>query len=251
MAKQQTPKPQAAKSPKFVQVHYSELAADTLAYAVAEVLGTVEDHYIFNDDGTITNVTEFAPQDDWGQCKAFFAEYAPSFAIHRIGGQRSYYAVLANSKVAQVVGAHGPDHAVALLRAIVLNGLDADDRGQIPVPEQYLASQVKALATEKADAQGQLSFDTDPKQSAVNWAPDRAPATPVVTPAPSPAKPQEAAQEAKTTTLDPAPAAKPADKPQDKPAAQAKPQEKPSGKPLPQGRQAQALAAHADKPKGK
>lgn len=235
MAKQQTPKPQAAKSPKFVQVHYSELAADTLAYAVAEVLGTVEDHYIFNDDGTITNVTEFAPQDDWNQCKAFFAEYAPSFAIHRIGGQRSYYAVLANSKVAQVVGAHGPDHAVALLRAIVLNGLDADDRGQIPVPEQYLASQVKALATEKADAQGQLSFDAP-----------QAPATPVATPAPSPAKPQETAQEAKTATVDPAPAAKA----EDKPAAPAKPQEKPSGKPLPQGKQAQQLAAHADPVKG-
>lgn len=244
MAKPQTPKPQAAKSPKFVQVHYSELAGKTLAYAVAEVLGAVEDNYIFNDDGTISNLGEFAPQEDWAQAGEFFAEYSPAFQIHQIGGKRSFYAILASSAVAQVVGAHGPDHKVALLRAIVLSKLEAEDRGQIAVPEQYLPSQVEALAAEKADAQGQLKFDTGPQD---------------IAPAPSQeerdahraAKAQETAQEAKTAPVNPAPAAKPADKPQDKPAAPAKAQDKPSGKPLPQGKHAQALAQHASKPEGK
>lgn len=248
MAKQQTPKPQAPKSPKFVQVHYSELAGKTLAYAVAEVLGAVDDNYVFNDDGTISNLGEFAPQEDWAQAGEFFAEYNPAFQIQRIGGKRSFYAILASDAVAQVVGAHGPDHKVALLRAIVLSKLEAEDRGQIAVPEQYLPSQVEALAAEKADGQGQLKFDTGPQDMA---------------PAPSQeerdahraAKAQEAAQEAKTAPVNPAPAAKAEDKPaapekgQEKPAA--KPQEKPSGKPLPQGKHAQALAQHASKPEGK
>lgn len=241
MAKQQTPKPQAAKSPKFVQVHYSELAGKTLAYAVAEVLGAVEDNYIFNDDGTISNLGEFAPQEDWAQAGEFFAEYSPAFQIHQIGGKRSFYAILASNAVAQVVGAHGPDHKVALLRAIVLSKLDSEDRGQIAVPEQYLPSQVEALALEKADAQGQLALDNGPQ--------DIAPApTQEQRDAHRAAKAQEAAQETKTTTANPAPAAKAEDKPAAPAKGQDKPQEKPaSGKPLPQGKHAQALAAHAAK----
>lgn len=230
MAKQS--KPQAPKAPGFVQVHYSELAGDTLAYAVAEILGTVDDNYINNDDGTITNVTEFAPQVNWEQVKPFFAEYAPTFAIHHLNGKRSYYAVLANAKVSHVVGAHGPDHAVALLRAIVVSGLETEDRGLIPVPEQFLASQVAALATERGDTQGALNFDTGPQDIAQ-----------VAAHKPAPAKAQEAPQDDKGGKGDATPPAKA----EDKPAAQEKPA---SGKPAPQGKHAQAMKDHGQ-PKAK
>lgn len=241
MAKQQTAKPQGPKSPKFVQVHYSELAGETLAFAVAEALNKTDEYYVFNDDGTITNVMGFAPQDDWNQAKEYFERFAPSFTIHRIDGKRSYYAVLANSEVAHVVGAHGPNHAVALLRAVVLASLDEEDDKRFAVPEQYIASQVEALAKEKQnpqDAQGQLSFD------------QQAPATPAATAA----KPQEGTQDAQSPKAEATPAAKP----EDKPAAPAKGQEKPADKPqdkpaqgkLPQGKQAQAMKDHG-KPQAK
>lgn len=230
MAKQS--KPQAPKAPGFVQVHYSELAGATLAYAVAEILGTVDDNYINNDDGTITNVTEFAPQDNWEQVKPFFAEYAPSFTIHHFNGKRSYYAVLANAKVSHVVGAHGPDHAVALLRAIVVSGLETEDRGLIPVPEQFLPSQVAALAIERGDTQGALNFDTGPQDIAQ-----------VAAHKPAPAKAQEAPQDDKGGKGDATPPAKA----EDKPAAQEKPA---SGKPAPQGKHAQAMKDHGQ-PKAK
>lgn len=260
MAKQSN-KPQAPKAPSFVQVHYSELAGETLAYAVAEILGTAEDEYSFNDDGTITNIGKFAPQDNWQQAKPLFEDYAPSFSIHRIGGMRSYYAVLANSKVAQVVGANGPDHAVALLRAIVLSGLDAEDGGLIAVPEQFLPSQLAALAIERGDKQGALNFDTGPQDIAqvpasstptgrvqvqsvehlkqlVEDSHKRQPGSATATPT----KAQEAPQDDKGGKGD----ATPQGKAQDKPAAQEKPA---SGKPAPQGKHAQAMKDHG-KPQG-
>lgn len=249
MAKQQTAKPQGPKSPKFVQVHYSELAGETLAFAVAEALNKTDEYYVFNDDGTITNVMGFAPQDDWNQAKEYFERFAPSFTIHRIDGKRSYYAVLANSEVAHVVGAHGPNHAVALLRAVVLTALDEEDDKRFAVPEQYIDSQVAALAIEKRnpqDAQGQLALDSGPQD---------------IAPAPSQEQrdahrankaqeAQEGTQEAKAPSVQ----ATPAPKAEEKPAAQAKPAQdkpadKPTGKPLPQGKQAQAMKDHG-KPQG-
>lgn len=268
MAKQNSNKPQASKSPKFVQVHYSELAGKTLAYAVAEILGTVDTHYAINDDGTITNTTGYAPQDNWEQVKELFAKYAPAFDIHRLGGKRSFYAVLVSDAVSRVVGAHGPTHAVALLRAVVVSGLEEEDSGQISVPEAFLASQVEALALEKGDTQGAFAFDTDPQGGNAGDALAKLQSEADVTPTllqhaakdatstlkggegkDSAQQPQEQAQGAKPATAQDKPAA-PAEA---KPQAPAKPQDKPaSGKPLPQGKHAQALAAHASQPaKGK
>lgn len=267
MAKLQSNKPQAPKSPKFVQVHYSELAGQTLAYAVAEILGTVDDNYVINDDGTITNAMEFDPLGNWNQLKPLMSAYAPAFNIHRLGGRRTFYAMLANDRVSQVVGADGPDHATALLRAIVVSGLLAEDRGQIAVPEQYLASQVAALAIEKGDTQGALDLAFNLEQSPASSTP---PAPAQVAPAAQASPAQQAIkdasatlkggdaktsgqeaqkqpQEAKAGSAQATPAAKAEDKPNAKPAAQEKPA---SGKPLPQGKQAQQLAAHADPVKG-
>jgi len=251
MAKPQQPKKPTA--PKFVQVHYEELAGDTLAYAVAEVLNLAEDNYTFNDDGTVTNVGNFNPHHDWSEVGPLFEQFAPAFSIQRIQGRRSFYAVIATTP--RVAGAHGHTHPVALCRAIVVAHLEPEDRGLIAVPESLLPSQVEWLALERNESQGQLALDHGPQSSALDWQNRQAPATPAQEPAKGaqegekpaqvsqpPAKPQEAPKQASLDVGQDKPAATPATPAQDKPA---------TGKPAPQGRHAQALAAHAEGKGGK
>lgn len=257
MAKNQAPKKPAA--PKFVQVHYEELAGDTLAYAVAEVLNLAEDNYIFNDDGTVTNVGNFNPHHDWNEVGPLFDQFAPAFSIQRIQGRRSFYAVLATTP--RVAGGHGHTHPVALCRAIVVAHLEPEDRGLIAVPESLLPSQVEWLALERNESQGQLALDHGPQHSAQDWKQPQAKPTqeadkgaqvapkpaqedkPQATPAKGQEKPQEAPKQASLDVGQDKPGAAPA---QAKPAANPAP-----GKPLPQGKHAQALAAHAEGKGGK
>lgn len=230
MAKTQSNKPQAPKPAKFVQVHYSELAGDTLSYAVADVLGKAEDLYKFGDDGSITPVGGFSPVDNWEQCGELFAQFHPTFSVMRTAqGLRSYYAILSSEAVTKVVGAHGADHRVALCRAVVLTGGEE----QVIVPESFLPSQVEALAIERGESQGRLPLVSGPQDIAqVNAF------------KPTTAKPQEADQGPKPDQSAPTVPAKP----ETVPAATTKAQ---AGKPAPQGKHAQALATHSEKPAGK
>lgn len=240
MAKTQSTKPQAPKPAKFVQVHYSELAGDTLSYAVADVLGKAEDLYKFGDDGSITPVGGFSPVDNWEQCGELFAQFHPTFSVMRTPqGLRSYYAILSSEAVSRVVGAHGADHRVALCRAVVLTGGEE----QVIVPESFLPSQVEALAIERGESQGRLRLDSGPQDIAqVDAFKSTATLPPEVQDRADKelaGKPEAQAAKSQAT---------PPTKPEAAPAATTKPQ---TGKPAPQGKHAQALASHAEKPAGK